>query len=66
MPKVRATRGIRYPKRKADREAIRAGEAKADDIPSEDWNRLKGGQAGTLPQDMVSDFDQRSAIEKES
>ena len=64
MPKVRATRGIRYPKKKAERDAIRAGEAGSEIVT--EWVRVKRGKAHTLPPDMVPDFDRRGAIDKES
>lgn len=64
MPKVRATRGIRYPKKKAERDAIRAGEATSTDVT--DWVRVKGGEDHTMPADMIPDFNKRGAIEKES
>ena len=62
MPKVRATRGIRYPKKKAERDAIRAGEATSADVT--EWVRVKSGKSHTLPSDMVPDFDRRGAIKK--
>ncbi len=64
MPKVRATRGIRYPKGKKIRDAIRAGEATSADV--EEWVRVKKDESATLPQDMIPDFDRRGSIEKES
>ena len=64
MPKVKATKGIRYPKKKAERDAIRAGEAGSEIVT--DWVRVKGGQSHTMPADMIPDFDARGAIEKEN
>lgn len=65
MPKVKATRGIRWPKKKADRDAIRAGEATSADIGNDEWSRMKGGDTGALPPDMITDFDKREAITRE-
>ena len=64
MPKVIAIKGIRYPKKKAERDAIRAGEATSADVT--EWVRVKSGETATLPQDMIKDFDERGAIEKEN
>ena len=67
MPKVKATRGIRWPKKKAMRDAIRAGEATSADVGKDEWERLrKRGDTGILPSDMIPDFNERGAIKREA
>ncbi len=63
MPNVKTTRGIRYPKGKKIRDAIRAGEATSADVT--EWVRVKGGESHTMPADMIPDFNRRGSIEKE-
>lgn len=62
MPKVIAIRGFRYPKKKAERNAIWAGEMTPADTT--EWVRVKVGKSHTLPLDMVPSLDRRGAIKK--
>ena len=56
-------KGIRYPKVKAERDRIRAGEATSADVT--EWVREKPGSGVVIPADLVEDFESRNAIEKE-
>jgi len=56
-------RGVNYPKSKALRDRIRAGEATSEE--AKDWERAEVGKGRKLPDDVASDLLARGVAEKE-